>query len=250
MNSNKILKSPITKYIGVGLAGAVVATGITVAVMTGGHGTEVPTSQNKTNATSADIWQNMDTAPTGWSARSTSMETDPLKYHQDELFATNEKSTCSFNVGQSTLDPSEFEGVDYDYLTKQRVLSYGENRNAKNASLKLVDVKTSAGVVPFWASTFTIVEDVDGDGKDEEMKQIRLAHAYPEKANSENVMPITEINYSCNSVDEWSEKNFQELLDSLNLNITGDTPPAVPEAEIQDPNMDIPIDEMPEEKKP
>lgn len=248
MNKEKFAKSQTVRYLGVGLAGAILAGGVTFGIMHNSSGDIENVSARGAKASSSDMWHSLNDLPAGWKSSVTSMETeDKLAYHQGEIYASNESNTCSFIVNKSDFPAHEFKGVGVDYLTQQRVLSYGENREAVDATLETVPVKTSAGDIPFWASTFTIDYDVDGDGKNEKMKEMRLAHGYEEIKDKDGVIPVTEITYSCNSVEEWSNEQLETLLNGLELNISGDESPAIPSPEVVNPDDNV-TNEMPDEE--
>ncbi len=244
MNKKEFMKSQTVRYVGVGLAGAILAGGITAGIMHKPSGEIVSVSEMGAKATSPDIWHSLNTLPNGWKATVTSMEMkDNLTYHQAEVYAANENNTCVFTVNKSSLPKHEFSGVSVDYLTQQRVLSYGESREAIDAVLATTPVKTTAGEVPFWSTTFTLNSDIDGDGKKDKMKETRLAHGYAELVDSDGNIPVTEITYSCSKVDEWSSEQLATLLEGLELNITGEAAPAIPSLEAPNPDNGAILDE-------
>lgn len=222
----KTNKNDVLKMGAAAVVGAVLAGGITFAVMNNGDTKTV--SESGAQAVTSNIWHTaVDKLPEGWERVDTNMETEPLAAARGELFLKNEGLKCTFSVQESYLDAPEFAGLNSDYLALDRIIGYGENRDAKDTIAKTVDVETSEGTIPFWATMFTVAYDIDGDGKPNNVREGRLAHAYPEAPNADGKIPFTEISYICQEDTQWSDETLNILLDHTTFNISGDPAPEV-----------------------
>lgn len=214
------------------LAGSILTAGIgALAINNSGDSNELgggKSAEAKSNA----IWhQFKDELPAGWVTNDLGLSEDPLLSARADLMAVNTANNCTFNILETYMEPPEFKNTPSSYLTTARVLGYGQYRDAKNATMGNLEVQSSEGVVNFTGATYEIKYDIDGDGKENEVKEGRYAYAYKEVPTTEGTIPLTEIGYVCPNAGDWSEDVLKEMVGATILNISGDEAPTIKKEE-------------------
>lgn len=218
-----ILHNPWAKLGVAFLAGAILTAGIgSLAINKNNSNPNAGNAQAK----SANTWhQFAEKLPDGWTATDLGLSNDPLLNARSDLMAVNDANKCTYNITESYLEPAEFKNTPAEYLATSQVLGYGQFRDATNATLDNKAFNTSEGKVNFVGATYELKYDLDGDGKDNNVKEAHYAHAYTEAPTEEGTIPLTEIGYVCPSAGDWSADTFNKLAEATILNISGDDAP-------------------------
>lgn len=249
-----IFANPWAKLGTAFLAGAIVTAGIGYLSLNASDNTSGNSlgGGKSAEAKSDAIWhQFKDDLPAGWVVNDLGLSEDPLLSARGDLMAVNSANKCTFNITEAYMEPPEFKNTPTDYLATAQVLGYGQYRDAKNAVMENLEVQTSEGKVNFVGATYEIKYDIDGDGKENEVKEGRYAHVYPEAPTTEGGIPLTEIGYICPSSGDWSADVLKELVGATVLNISGDEAPVITKNTNTGNEADEPASEpMPAEDSP
>lgn len=239
-----ILKNTWVKLGAAFLAGSILTAGVGYLAINGSTDGNALGGGKSAQAKSDAIWhQFKDELPEGWVVNDLGLSDDPLLSARADLMAVNSANKCSFNITESYMEKPEFENTPSDYLTTAQVLGYGQYRDAKNATMGNLEVQTSEGKVNFVGATYEIKYDIDGDGKENEVKEGRYAHAYPESPTTEGTIPLTEIGYICPNAGDWSIDVLNDMVSATILNISGDEAPVIKKNESANNESQLPASE-------
>lgn len=214
--------------VGSGLAVGVIIGSLATGLIVSNQSSPTAELNTGAKATSSDIWHQIGDVPEGWTKQNLSTDTEPINIAKSTALADNDQIKCNYTVAQSMFEKPEFDNLSGDYLASKHVLDYGSSRGATNAKFDHVELDTSGGKALFAMSSYEMSYDIDGDGKSNNVKEARLAHAYPEQTDEDGRIPLTEISYTCFDAGNWSPNTLDSLLKSTTINITGDTP-VIPE---------------------